>query len=316
MPFVIWTCFSIFYYGSPVPNTAAAKLATGIPPIQLMTQGWAYLVASTKFDPTWPLLFGGSLLAGAVGILAKPATLEGRARFAIAAGLVMNLLYVVRVGGDFMTGRFLAPIIFLSVILMARSIPHASRSSWVALATVILVTILLPGAPIRSGLDFRNADARHTGVGDERGIFFEYTSLWLYLNRDPSKAFPDHPWTHEGIALASRGQRVYRRANVGILGYWIGTDKIVIDRLGLTDPFLARLPISGGWRIGHFPRQIPVGYLDSVRTGTNAIEDPRLRQLYEQLKLVTQSDLLAAGRFSAMLQIGSQRPATPGDSGS
>jgi arabinofuranosyltransferase len=38
-PFLLWEGFALWYYGSPVPNTAYAKLDTGIPLTDLLTQG-------------------------------------------------------------------------------------------------------------------------------------------------------------------------------------------------------------------------------------------------------------------------------------
>ena len=38
-PFLLWEIFSVFYYGIPYPNTALAKLNTGIPSSELVLQG-------------------------------------------------------------------------------------------------------------------------------------------------------------------------------------------------------------------------------------------------------------------------------------
>ena len=151
-------------------------------------------------------------------------------------------------------------------------------------------------------------------VGPEwtRGKFLEYTSLWSWWNRDPNKAFPDHRWTRDAQQLSAREQRVYRRGNVGFFGFWIGTDKIVIDSLALTDPLLARLPTSGFfWRIGHFPRSLPAGYFESLVTGQLLIEDPDIRQLHSRVRLVTEADLFADGRLSAIYALNFGDDETP-----
>ena len=48
---VAWTIFALVYYGFPFPNTAYAKLATGIDPGELRAQGLLYLLDSLDRDP-------------------------------------------------------------------------------------------------------------------------------------------------------------------------------------------------------------------------------------------------------------------------
>ena len=75
---------------------------------------------------------------------------------------------------------------------------------------------------------------------------------------------------------------------MGFLGYAIGTEKIVIDRLGLTDPLTARLPSMAIWRIGHFPRRLPPGYVEGIAQARSGIESPTLAQYHERLRLITE----------------------------
>jgi arabinofuranosyltransferase len=77
-----------------------------------------------------------------------------------------------------------------------------------------------------------------------------------------------------------------------------------VDRLGLSDPLLARLPAIPLWRIGHFPREVPVGYLESlesIETSESRIEDAGVRALHEHLRLVTEADLMATGRLETIV---------------
>ncbi len=80
-----------------IPNTYYAKLHTGIPKIDLYEQGLVYFLDSLRRDPT-------TLSAIAVSLLL--CALDVRARFA-ALGIGLYLVYVVNIGGDFMTGVFL-----------------------------------------------------------------------------------------------------------------------------------------------------------------------------------------------------------------
>jgi len=303
LPFLLWTGFSLLYYGSPIPNPAWAKLGSGVAPELLMIQGKSYLRASSEFDPVLPLVLIASLFAGLAGLFAKEERSEGRARFFVALGLLAQVLYVVRIGGDFMVGRFLAPSFFVAVLLIGRSLPRPSIAWKVSLAALLGVTLILPNSPLRTGLNYQNADFNRSGIVDERGLFFEYTSLWRWWNRDPEKPFPDHRWTHDAQTLSKRQQRVYKRANIGFFGYWIGTDKIVIDPLALTDPLLSRLPTTGFWRIGHFSRALPAGYIDTLRSGQPMIEDEEIRRLHARVRLATQADLFASGRLLAIYEL-------------
>jgi len=46
-----WFGFATIYYGSPFPNTAAAKLGSGASLGELIELGWHYLAASLREDP-------------------------------------------------------------------------------------------------------------------------------------------------------------------------------------------------------------------------------------------------------------------------
>jgi len=49
-PIILWTLFSLIYYGFPFPNTAYAKLNTGISKIDLLIQGFKYFFVSLRYD--------------------------------------------------------------------------------------------------------------------------------------------------------------------------------------------------------------------------------------------------------------------------
>jgi arabinofuranosyltransferase len=50
-PFILWEIFSIIYYGFPVPNTYYAKMNTGVPLGEELTQGVLYFLNSLGWDP-------------------------------------------------------------------------------------------------------------------------------------------------------------------------------------------------------------------------------------------------------------------------
>ena len=292
LPVALWTAFSMFYYGFPFPNTAYAKLATGIAATELARQGGLYLLNSLRWDP----LTLAVIAAAVVWSIAS----RRAAALVVAAGIVFYLLYVVRIGGDFMSGRFLTrPLLAAVAILLAgpgrdswpTTTHHQRRNVAIAAALILLlaaighVPVLLAGSPTG------DAARRDGDIADERAYYTPHTGL-----------FADrvlHPWAEQGLALRAAGPAVVEHGNVGFLGYYAGPAVHIIDRNGLTDPLLARLPVRdpADWRIGHFRREVPAGYADTLRSGQNVIQDANLAAFYESLKLVTQGPLWSTERL-------------------
>ena len=80
---------------------------------------------------------------------------------------------------------------------------------------------------------------------------------------------------------------------IGYTGYGVGPKIRVVDRFALADPLLSRLPMAQDpdWRIGHFARVFPYGYVRTLRSGKQQIEDAGLREYFQKLCLVTQGDI-------------------------
>ncbi len=53
-----------------------------------------------------------------------------------------------------------------------------------------------------------------------------------------------------------------------------------------------RSPVTGKWRAGHFVRNVPDGYIDSLMNGNETIVNPQVNEFYKKLKIVTQNDEL------------------------
>jgi hypothetical protein len=71
----------------------------------------------------------------------------------------------------------------------------------------------------------------------------------------------------------------------------------------LGDPLLARLP--GGTLespMGHFPREVPKGYVDTIASGTNRIADPDLAAYYDRLHEIVAGPLWSAHRLALIPQ--------------
>ena len=297
LPAIAWTVFALVYYGFPFPNTAYAKLATGIDPRELRTQGLLYLLDSLDRDPITL-----TAIATAVVIAAFQRKLAPRA---LAAGVVLYLGYVVSIGGDFMAGRFLALPVFASAVLMCRLLP-ASRALWMAAAGVLLVVgCAATRVPLWS--NSRNVDSapKPSGIVDERGVYFRDRSLALAKRgtfRDPD--WPSSPW--RGVTR----NVVDTCGLMGAAGIDFGPYVHLLDECALADPLLARLPaiFNPEWRTGHYRRMIPDGYRESLATSTNQLRDPSLRRFYDQLLVITRSERLFTGaRLRAIVAMNLQR---------
>lgn len=315
-PFLLWEMFSVFYYGTPVPNTAIAKLNLGIDKWDLAQQGMRYFAWTATHDPMTLLL----IIGGIVGATWR----GGRVERASAVGMALYLLYILRIGGDFMGGRFLAAPAVVGVALLARTLPKASgRAKWpMAAATVcVLLGLLWPGSrwltDASYGVGRPMAEVvDSSGVADERAYYQPTTGLLRNLSawsalRDAGLPIPPYPGARKGWKDRER-RGVVVEGEVGFYGYFAGPGTYVVDGWALCDPLLARLPYHPGdtWRIGHYPRSLPAGYLDSLRRGKNVLKDPGLRAAYDDIRLVTRAPLLSDGRFAAIWRLNTGTHAT------
>jgi arabinofuranosyltransferase len=294
VPMVIWELFSIIYYGFPFPNTAYAKLSNGVPPGDLAIQGIAFLLNSAADDPL-------TLLAIGVFVSVALAT-RARVSWPIALGIVLYVVYVVRVGGDFMSGRFLTAPLFSAVALFARfTYPWTSLFTATVTAAIFGLGVFATIRPPLTTPDgLVNPDrplGEIAGIRETRAFYYRYTGLLRWSREVP---LPHFLWETEGReARVKRG--VVQRGPIGLFGYYAGPEVHIVDFYALSDPLLARLPSRGRWRIGHFQRRIPGGYLESIRTGRNVIADPVVAMKYEQLKIITQDPLWTRRRWEAIV---------------
>jgi arabinofuranosyltransferase len=292
-PLVAWELFSIVYYGFPFPNTAYAKLKTGIAERELVSQGALYLIDSVGRDP---------VTLAVIGVGLATAIRRGlRSGGAVALGMTIYLVYVVWIGGDFMSGRLLsAPLVAAVVILAASRVTASVGASMTATAAVALIGL---SAPHTTLADVRGSppDAMaSTGIADER-LFYAATNGLVSAARDV--AWPNHPAAENGRRLRREGRQVTTYCCNGMLGYFGGPDVYIVDIMGLGDPLLARLPALKSWRIGHFQRLVPDGYLASVESDTNRVRDAKLAAYYDRLRLITRGPIWGRARFVAIMKM-------------
>jgi arabinofuranosyltransferase len=310
LPILGWEAFSAFYYGSLVPNTAYAKVGAGLSREALLMRGEDYFLRTFWMDPaTLPVIVLGGLAALICRVRDWP----------LAAGLLLNGLYVLWIGGDFMAGRFFTAPFFLSVCLMAR-VPWFNRrsSSYAVGAGVVLLGLLAPWEPaLVSGYGFSRLNnlvhgdfgreprdktqlISENGVMDERRWYYESSGL---LKSHRGQLRPDNPMVIDGLELRKKGKQVVVRDGIGFTGYFAGPDVHIVDIFALSEPLLARLPADINSRTGHWFREVPAGYIETLETGVNRLADPDIAAFYDRLRLVIAGPLWNRERLAATVNL-------------
>ena len=153
LPVVAWTAFSLLYFGFPLPMTVYNKLGSGLSHAAAMQNGLHYYLFTLRNDaPVLPIV-----LAALVWLASR----DGASR-ALAAGVLLHLLYTLYTGADYMGGRF-------------RFVPPAGRAlcsrslQGLPARTRSIPSPLLPSPRGRTQLSLPSAPAvprRHTTTAD------------------------------------------------------------------------------------------------------------------------------------------------------
>ena len=308
-PLIIWEIFSIFYYGTPFPNTAYAKINTGIATMDLIQQGWFYYLNSLRLDPITLLVI---FIATIWGLTNKNTSLK-----MVALGNLLYLLYILKIGGDFMSGRFFSPVLFVSVAQLAR-VEYSSLKWYIpALLMVLIVGVgayyLIPerkpnfGRGAGSYRVFLDAN----DISDERMVYRRQNFLLALEKGAPKAPFTRGTWIHH----ANEPVQVELVGPLGMASHRLGPDVHVIDLNALADPLMSRMPLQDPthWRIGHFRHVIPDGYLETLSSGKNVIADKNIALFYDKLSIVVKGKLwswkrlveiwnLNTGRYNYLLE--------------
>jgi hypothetical protein len=112
---------------------------------------------------------------------------------------------------------------------------------------------------------------------------------------------PDNPLAREGRSYAASPETVFVHPWIGLVGFYAGPQKYIIDPNALSDPLLARLPVGPDFYfafwVSHWTRPLPAGYVESRQTGANRISDPAIHAFYDKIVTVTEGPILSAARF-------------------
>lgn len=117
LPVIGWYGFATVYYGTPLPNTVYAKVV--MPWSQAFPLGMRYLADYLRHEPLHAAVI---TVAVAGGLYASIRSLRGREPGAwipglLAISVVLHLVYVASVGGDYMRGRFVDIALVAATVL-------------------------------------------------------------------------------------------------------------------------------------------------------------------------------------------------------
>jgi len=297
LPFIAWEAFAVAYYGFPFPNTAYAKLSTGIPRGEYLVRAFAYYKMSFWQDPM--VLVG--IFAGAGAVL-----WARRVRTSVPLmGVLLYLVYIVNIGGDFMRGRMFTAPLFVTMLLLVAITPeewHARRVEPASLVMGSLGLLLVAnvGGLFYEGMSWNTHNPY--GVLDDKRLYYQATNLPLNLYLRPLE---QSQRVQEGLEYRGAGDSPVVNPGIGMRGYFAGPGIHIVDSLALSDALLARLPSldNPAWRIGHMWRYVPEGYLDTIRSGRNEIKDPRLAEYYDHLAVVIKGPLWTTERWREILAL-------------
>ena len=299
VPLVVWFAWSWITYQSLLPNTFMAKTNVDIPQIELIVQGLRYVYVTFEHDPITLILL---LFGIGAGFAFGNRLVKG---WTVGIGLYLG--YVIYIGGDFMAGRFMAVPALVSALILAVVVvrTEATRDQIIAPAvSLVFLSFLLTGAYLVGSTPtavsnpqaarWESEQNTNAGVADERGFYvsnglsirnvIDNLSL-AYLNpdisglgdgsglsrtmREVSKAAQNWPYNDGGFTLPSE-VKVFC-GGLGYLGMATGPITHIVDGCALTDRFLAQqtfTPVEPfAWRMGHFHRNIPEGYVEAIQTG-------------------------------------------------
>lgn len=307
-PFIVWEIFSLLYYGFLFPNTAYAKLNITTSTIDLIRSGVKYIFTTAIYGDALTLIV--IFAAFILGIF----LLNKKIKYLLTSvSILIYICYIIYIGGDFMVGRFLAAPFFLSVIMIfdsavksritsSQNKATAKRTAIIAGLIVLFAGCISHTSPITSPLKYDESTDYVTvkeSASDARIFYYNDAGLSYYLANSIQYGYngerPVFVWGYEGQELDE--DKVYVKDGVGFVGYFCPDKTIIIDKFALADSLLARIPAPPNQRIAHNERGIPAGYIKTLETGENVIENESLHEYYDKLSLIISGKIFEKERL-------------------
>jgi hypothetical protein len=267
-PFLIWLAYAawkLWYYGELLPNTYYAKSAY----MTYYSQGVIYALAFHVSSHLWIVL----VMLVALWPWRGPTNIPGR-RFAVYVipSVLLYEFYVIRVGGDFMEGRFYVTLIPL-ILLAGEQLVHEfslRRAQRKALKAQLRSKSEPEQPPTRNPLAVGSLLLAALMATTAFGVRLIPARKSYWHLTDESTYYPitkwspiviDHPNYRIGVVLgnieagldaqgiAEEDRPILASGAIGLIGYY--SRMTLIDRLGLTDATVAHQEIERRGRPGH-----------------------------------------------------------------
>ncbi|UCD94772.1 MAG: hypothetical protein JSU69_01595 [Candidatus Zixiibacteriota bacterium] len=230
------------YYGYPFPNTYYAKSAD----LSYFKQGFLYLWLYFK---TYYILF--VMIPAIIWLTLKKPLIGRHMSDRIQRSILVSLLfivpyvfYVVKTGGDFMFARFFIPITPVMFFLLETSLHKLIDNNGLRyfLAALIVITVSFRFDQYPSG-------GVREGISDER---FYYPPEKTEAARETGLKIREY--------LADTDYTVAFYGAHAMYVYYAGVPVAIESDAGLTDEYIAHLPLPRRGRVGH-EKHAPVEYL-------------------------------------------------------
>ncbi|UCG62720.1 MAG: hypothetical protein JSV52_05395 [Candidatus Zixiibacteriota bacterium] len=239
------------YYGYPFPNTYYAKSGN----LAYWSQGWIYLWLFVK---TYYVLF--VIVPAAIWLILRMRkqlrAKTGKFDFISRVGLLSLLIcvpyiaYIIRVGGDFMFARLFIPVIPLCFLVIEAALASIRMSAAVRAVIGVLIIVFTWG----SVNQFADASLDIGGIVDERAFYPEGA---VNQAQTQGKLLKRVFTGVDSVTVAFYGMRA-------MLIYYSEFPVAIEAHTGLTDEYLAHMPITSRGRPGH-EKQAPYEYLKKRR---------------------------------------------------
>lgn len=250
---VLYQVFRMGYFGEFVANTAIAKEGTEPRP----ELGFRYLLDFVEPYALWLpvvlVVFG--IYAPALLKFASAAVPAGGRRALVlvvfvGAGVV-NGIFVVLMGGDYLHARLLLPALF-AILIPAAVVPLERRYAVGFLTVVWSAFALLVARPPASIFPFGEVDGNGTVTAEQFGFFEGSPSTtWLGdgLYMRATFAFPTRELAAEpaaGVPLPTLAQGA-----MGLEGFYFGPELKLFDLNGLATPLASHMELTRRGHPGH-----------------------------------------------------------------
>ena len=279
-PPVAYQIFRMGFYATLVPTTALAKDAGGLH----LGQGWDY---AKDFVGPYRLWLSAGLIVATITNrhLARRDRRIAIVTVAMLTAALVDALYIVAIGGDYMHGRLLLPAFFAfalpaSLVVRPRTRPAIGINAVAVAWAIVSVLLFRPPALVKSfalapisdwravsGARLKPIDANAVGLSGDQAAAAYARGVRGYFKISDT----------EPRAALEPDAFVLTLGSIGVPAYDAGRRIWVIDIGGLAEPLAARTTPVPGRPAGH-RKQVDYAWYDArFGAGTNDPKDAAAR---------------------------------------